>query len=304
MTRLRPTRPRSPSGSPGPASTIDSASLGGPGGFGAYQLSLGRLGGKGGLSPGNQVRVTLFENGIEVGHVFVVVPPASGGATLLMTAADLAGQDPAPSAHRVLRGTVTQLVPFAPGGDPAGGRVPFAGAVVTVGSARQGIQTTVDAQGRYIFTNLTCSPCQVAVATAAGQQLAQASVTLQQPDPSTTVRDFTVGNPPDQLFVTGRVVPPFVFPGDPPPADPATLAIRVTGPGFTIDSASLGGPGGFGAYQLSLGRLGGKGGLSPGNQVRVTLFENGIEVGHVFVVVPPASGGATLLMTAADLAGQ
>ena len=172
-------------------------------------------------------------------NVTLTVTDALGG--MATTAHSIDVRNPGgPPAHRVLRGTVTQLVPFAPGGDPAGGRVPFAGAVVTVGSARQGIQTTVDAQGRYIFTNLTCSPCQVAVATAAGQQLAQASVTLER-DPSTTVRDFTVGNPPDQLFVTGRVVPPFVFPGDPPPADPATLAIRVTGPGFNDER--LGVPG-------------------------------------------------------------
>ena len=63
------------------------------------------------------------------------------------------GPNPPPSAGRALRGTVTRIVAFGPGGDPAGGRVPLAGAVVTVGSARQGgIQTTTDAQGRYVFT--------------------------------------------------------------------------------------------------------------------------------------------------------
>ena len=142
---------------------VDSATVfPGPGGFGAYQLLLGRAGA---LLPG-QYRVFLYENGDQVASAGIQIPHPSGTfAPVVVTAADLVGLNPPPSAGRALRGTVTQVVAFGPGGDPADGRVPLAGAVVSVGDARQGVQTTTDAQGRYVFTDLTlgCGTCELTV---------------------------------------------------------------------------------------------------------------------------------------------
>ena len=67
---------------------------------------------------------------------------------------------------------------------------------------------------------------------------------------------------------------------------------------------TFGGPGGFGAYQLFLGRAG-NAPLQVGAQLRVVLVENGDETAETTVVVPPRSGTfAPLVVTAADLVGQ
>ena len=289
---------------------VDSAvTFGGPGSRGAYQLLIGRAGQQP-LQVGTQLRIVLVENGVEGAQTTVQVPPLSGTfAPLVMTAADLVGQNPPPSAHRVLRGTVTQLVPFAPGGDPATGRVPFVGAEITIGTGRQAPHTVADASGAYVFTNLTCpnNTCVVAVtAPGATRILLQVNVALG-PDPSTTVRDFTVGDPRDLLFVAGQVVPPFTYPDEPPPVEPATVAIRVyrgNSTSWPISAVTFGGPGSRGAYQLLIGRAGQQP-LQVGTQLRIVLVENGVEGAQTTVQVPPLSGTfAPLVMTAADLVGQ
>ena len=283
---------------------LDSATVSpGPGGFGAYQLLVGRAGGAP-LQIGSQLRIVLVENGDEVAQTTVVVPQLTG-SPLVVTAADLVGQDPPPSAGRALRGTVTQLVAFGPGGDPADGQVPYAGARVQVGTGRQAIETLTDALGGYAFTDLPCSPCQVAV-TVPGSTvpLAQASVALG-PVPSLTVHDFVTGTGRDPLYVTGLILPPTVHPGDPQPAAPVTVGIRVYkgSSNLLLDSATVSpGPGGFGAYQLLVGRAGGAP-LQIGSQLRIVLVENGDEVAQTTVVVPQLTG-SPLVVTAADLVGQ
>ena len=277
--------------------------LPGPGGFGAYQLFIGRAGGAP-LQIGSQLRIVLVENGDEVGQTTIVVPPLTG-SPLVVTAADLVGQDPPPSAGRALRGTVTQLVAFGPGGDPADGRVPYAGARVQVGTGRQAIETMTDALGGYAFTDLPCNTCQVVV-TAPGSTvpLAQASVVFG-PGPSLIVRDFVTGSGRDPLYVTGLILPPTVHPGDPQPPAPLTVGIRVYkgSSNLLLDSTTaLPGPGGFGAYQLFIGRAGGAP-LQIGSQLRIVLVENGDEVGQTTIVVPPLTG-SPLVVTAADLVGQ
>ena len=204
---------------------------------------------------------------------------------------------------------MTQVVAFGPGGDPADGRVPLAGAVVSVGDARQGVRTTTDAQGRYVFTDLTlgCGTCELTV-TLPGSATAilQTSVALGG-NPSVTVSDLVVGSARDQLYVTGRILPPAVEPGDPQPPAPLTVGVRVyrgnpdNPRNLIVDSATVfPGPGGFGAYQLLLGRAGA---LLPG-QYRVFLFENGDNVAQVGIQIPHPSGTfAPVVVTAADLVG-
>ncbi len=294
----------------------------GPGGFGAYQLLVGQIGRvPPQIGPGTQLQVVLVENGVNVTSTTPVtfrVPPVSAGfAPQVVTAADLVGPNPPPSAGRALRGTVTRIVAFGPGGDPAGGRVPLAGAVVTVGSARQGgIQTTTDAQGRYVFTNLSCGSCDIEVA-APGSTTAilQTSVTIGA-NPGLTVRDLVVGTGRDQLYVTGVLRPPATNPGDPQPPAPLTVGVRVyagslNNPNNIVaDSARVfPGPGGFGAYQLLVGQIGRvPPQIGPGTQLQVVLVENGVNVTSTTPVtfrVPPVSAGfAPQVVTAADLVGR
>jgi len=132
------------------------------------------------------------------------------------------------------------------------------------------------------------------------------------PNPSLTVRDFVTGSGRDPLYVTGLVLPPAVQPGDPPAPAPLTVAVKVFrgGPNSTpvADSAAVfPGPGGFGAYQLFIGRVGPGQAIRPGDQLRVVLYENGGEtadrVAEVTIRVPALTGEA-LVVTAADLVGQ
>jgi hypothetical protein len=257
--------------------------------------------------------VQFLENGVAVDQRTVQVPPLAGGATLLVTVPDLTGQDPPPPAQRVLRGTVSQLVPFGPGGDPAAGRVPYAGAVVVVGSGSQARRSMADGQGAYAFTNLSCpgNTCQVTVQSPTGTTLINATGVALGPSQSTTVRDFTAGpaNLRDLLFLAGRAVPPLTFPGDPPPPDPATVVIRVfrgttSSSNLLVDSSVVfGGPGALGAWQLQIGRVGGTS-LRVGDNLVVQFLENGVAVDQRTVQVPPLAGGATLLVTVPDLTGQ
>ena len=109
-------------------------------------------------------------------------------------------------------------------------------------------------------------------------------------NPSLTVRDLVVGSARDQLYVTGVILPPAVQPGDPQPPAPLTVGVRVYRGSPTTPTTSWPtrprsspGPGGFGAYQLLLGRAGA---LLPG-QYRVFLFENGDNVAQVGIQIPP-----------------
>ncbi len=283
----------------------DSAELfGGPGGYGPYQFALGRVGGG---SPtfavGAQLRVVLLENGVAVASTFVTIP-ARTGAAVPVAAADLTAIAPPPSAHRVLRGTVTRLVPFGPGGGPAGGQ-PLAGATVRVTTGSSFVEVATDAQGGYVFPNLVCpsNRCPVLV-TEPGSSTVLASQTVNLgPDPSTTTLDLGVGTALDQLVLSGRVLAPAS-----PPAVAPTIAIRVYRGSTNVwvaDSAELfGGPGGYGPYQFALGRVGGG---SPtyavGAQLRVVLLENGVAVASTFVTIP-ARTGAAVPVAAADLQGR
>ena len=277
--------------------SFDSAvELGGPGGFGDYQLLLGQAGG--GKYSGI-VRVVLVENGSEIGSVKVTVP-ALTGSVVLASAADLQAVDPPPLAGRVLRGTITRLLPVAPGGTgPMSG--PLAGARVRI-TTSGGItrETVTDGRGTYVFPNLNSCPgggCQLRVLEPGSTvELVDRRVTLGASQ-STTTLDLRTGTRLDQLVVSGRVLAPST-----PPAQPPTIAIRVYGDsGLSFDSAvELGGPGGFGDYQLLLGQAGG--GKYSGI-VRVVLVENGSEIGSVKVTVP-ALTGSVVLASAADLQGQ
>jgi uncharacterized repeat protein (TIGR01451 family) len=204
-----------------------------------------------------------------------------------------------PSAHRLLRGTITRLVAFGPGGAPANTSEPLAGAKVDLG--REGGSTTTDAQGAYAFPNVTCpsNRC-TAVVTGPGSStvLASRTVTLG-PDPSTTTLDIVTGSLQDQLFLSGEVLAPAS-----PPAQTPTIAVRVySGTVLISDSAmTFGGPGGFGPYRLALGKVGG-GKYMVGAALRVVLVENGVEVGSTTVAVP-ALTGSVVLATAADLVAQ
>ena len=160
----------------------------------------------------------------------------------------------APSAHRVLRGTITRLLSFAPGGSSGTNSVPLAGATVTITNTRPTFSTTTDAQGAYVFTNLPSCPgagCSLVVR-APGSSTAIVSRTFSLgPDPSTTTLDLQTGTVQDQLFLSGRVLAP----GTPPTPTP-TISIRVyRSTTLVFDSASMGGPGGFGAYRLALGQV-------------------------------------------------
>ena len=241
----------------------------------------------------------LVENGVEVAFTNVNVP-ALTGSVILVSAADLQAIAPA-SAHRVLQGTITRLLSFAPGGSSGTNSVPLAGATVTITNTRPTFSTTTDAQGAYVFTNLPSCPgagCSLVVR-APGSSAAIVSRTFSLgPDPSTTTLDLQTGTVQDQLFLSGRVLAP----GTPPTPTP-TISIRVyRSTTLVFDSASMGGPGGFGAYRLALGQV--TTGLgSPfrvGQQLRVVLVENGVEVAFTNVNVP-ALTGSVILVSAADL---
>ncbi len=279
----------------------DSAELfGGPGGYGAYQFALARVGSDQRWAVGVQLRVVLLENGVPVASTFVTIPPRTGAAVPVQ-AADLTAIAPPPSAHRVLRGTVTRLVPFGPGGGPAGGGVPLAGATVRVTTGPSFVEVATDAQGGYVFPNLVCpsNRCPVRV-TEPGSTTVLATQTVDLgPDPSTTTLDLKVGTALDQLVLSGRVLAPAS-----PPAVAPTIAIRVyrgTTTVWVADSAELfGGPGGYGAYQFALARVGSDQRWAVGVQLRVVLLENGVPVASTFVTIPPRTGAAVPVQ-AADL---
>ncbi len=278
---------------------FDSAvELGGSGGFGDYQLGLGRVGLRD-FDPGDSLRVALVENGSEVRSVNVTVP-ALTGSVVRVTAADLQAVNQPPSAGRVLRGTITRLLPLAPGG-PGPSSVPLVGARVRIATGSQAFRETLtDAQGGYVFTNLPTCPaagCQVRVLEpGATIELVDTRVTLGNSQSLTTL-DLRTGTLRDQLFVAGRVLPP----PNPQANPPMTIAVRVyRGSTLLFDSAvELGGSGGFGDYQLGLGRVGLRD-FDPGDSLRVALVENGSEVRSVNVTVP-ALTGSVVRVTAADL---
>ncbi len=114
---------------------FDSATLGGSGGFGTYRLAIGRVylpktGPSGAIHAGDVLNVALFENGTEVGHVSVIAAQPTGSA-VVANVADIQGVAP-PSPHRVLQGTITKLLAFAPGGSSGTNSVPLAGATVRI----------------------------------------------------------------------------------------------------------------------------------------------------------------------------
>ena len=118
------------------------------------------------------------------------------------------------------------------------------------------------------------------------------------PDPSTTTLDLQTGTVQNQLFISGLVLAPVT-----PPTPTPTISIRVyRNATLVFDSASLGGPGGFGSYRLALGQVlpGSGGGLRSGLQLRVALVENGTQVASTNVTVP-ALTGSVILVNAADL---
>ena len=271
--------------------------MGGPGGFGAYRLALGQVTTNGALRVGLQLRVVLVENGVEVAFTNVNVP-ALTGSVVLVSAADLQAIAPA-SAHRVLQGTITRLLAFAPGGSSGTNSVPLAGATVTITNTRPTFSTTTDAQGAYVFTNLPACPgagCTLVVRGPGSNTVLVSRTVSLGPDPSTTTLDLQTGTIQDQLFLSGRVLAP----GTPPSPTP-TIAIRVyRNTALVFDSASMGGPGGFGAYRLALGQVTTNGALRVGLQLRVVLVENGVEVAFTNVNVP-ALTGSVVLVSAADL---
>ena len=106
----------------------------GPGGFGTYRIPVhGPRDTR--LPPNSQVRIALFENGVEVASTTATVPPNTGSVVSIV-AADLVGQDPPPPAGRVLRGTISQLLTYGPGSAPSPTSVPLAGARVPSARAR------------------------------------------------------------------------------------------------------------------------------------------------------------------------
>ena len=158
--------------------------------------------------------------------------------------------------------------------------------------------TTADAQGRYVFTNVSCpNPCPVFVNSADNRPLASTTVTLGGAQ-STTTLDVATAGVVNQALVSGQVVAP---PGG---ADPATIAIRVfQGDQLLADTAVVfPGPGGFGTYRIPVnGPRDTR--LPPNSQVRIALFENGVEVASTTATVPPNTGSVVSIV-AADLVGQ
>ncbi len=175
-----------------------------------------------------------------------------------MTAADLLGIDPAPSTHRALTGTISQLLGWGPGAEPSATSRPLAGATVSVSAASGGggtlATTSTDANGVYSFINLTCpNGCFLAVRSG-GTIVALPPRVMLGPDPSTTVLDIVTGAQQNQLFLAGRLVEPEN------PKSPATnVAVRVYlgSNALLADSAALfGGKGGWGTYRLAVGQAG------------------------------------------------
>ena len=171
---------------------------------------------------------------------------------------------------------------------------------------RSSVSATTDAQGAYVFTNLPPCPggaCGFVVRGAGSNTVLVSRTVSLGPDPSTTTLDLQTGTVQDQLFISGQVLAPAI-----PPTVAPTVAIRVfRGPTLVFDSATLGGAGDFGAYRLALGRVmpppgGGLQSLRVGQQLRVALFENGIEVTSTNVTIP-ALTGSVVLLNVADLQG-
>jgi uncharacterized repeat protein (TIGR01451 family) len=207
----------------------------------------------------------------------------------------------APSAGRALTGTIRQLVAWGPGGEPAVKSVPLAGATVSIPSL--GLTATTDASGTYSFVHLPQSCGCFLVVRSNGTIVATPPRVQLGGDPSTTLFDITAGSQADQVFLSGRVVPP-----DGAPTQAPTIAIRVFAPNgrsetFLADSTTLfGGSGGWGTYRLALGRWGSSN-YQPGATLRVVLFENGVQVRSTTVTIP-AIPDSVVQVTAADLVGQ
>ena len=209
------------------------------------------------------------------------------------------GLNTAPSARRALTGTISQLVAWGPGAEPAAPSLPLAGAVVSIQNVSP--TATTDSHGTYGFVNLPSSCCFLTVRLG-GTIVAMPPRVQLGTDPSTTLFDIATGSQVDQLFLSGRVVPPAGQTTQPP-----AIAVRVyrgNGSGTLVaDSATLyGGSGGWGSYRLVLGRVGSNP-YPVGATLRVVLVENGVEVRSTTVTIPAQTGSA-VQVTAADLVGR
>jgi Tol biopolymer transport system component len=203
---------------------------------------------------------------------------------------------------RTLRGSVTMLTPFAPGGGP--GESPFAGVQVFLGKETAAAQhstlgltlvATTDAQGHYsaaLGAYPGCSfDCAVVFVNPAGGLLAKE--TTLQPAPATTTVDARLGtaatSPPQ--FVFGRVLAPAA--GGVPPEQLTVKVFDVSG-ALLASSAPLG-LGSYGDYRLA-GHFNGK------HSLIVTLYQDGIAVDSTLINYNTTDLGASEI-EAPDLHG-
>ncbi len=186
--------------------------------------------------------------------VSLTVTDAYGAQAVATNPVDVV-RNTAPSTHRALTGTISQLLGWGPGAEPSATSRPLAGATVSVSAASGGggtlATTSTDANGVYSFINLTCpNGCFLAVRSG-GTIVALPPRVMLGPDPSTTVLDIVTGAQQNQLFLAGRLVEPEN------PKSPATnVAVRVYlgNNALLADSAVLfGGKGGWGTYRLAVG---------------------------------------------------